>query len=203
MSATGQKEERGGIGRDLKGTSVWERGREVAQYRVLPEGDRQEGCLSSQLSVKSCGLARFPASICQLGDTHLLWPRGLVWEVSICVRKAGLLRKVTAERMPLLVERDAHALPVPQRPSALTLSCLLSPCSPTWSTPWGCHTHSLAPLDLEASCAWSQWHACLGVTCPQNFQIRGVTLCRRRHTQESHTQCDSEVTHPRKSRKLV
>lgn len=112
------RKRRGVAGHDLKGTSSWERGREVAQYRVLPEGDRQEGCLSSQLSVKSCGLARSPASICQLRDAHLLWPLGLAWEVSICVQKAGLLPKVTAERMPLLVERDART-PCP----AASLGC--------------------------------------------------------------------------------
>lgn len=92
----------------------------MAQCRVLPEGDRQEGCLSSQLFVKSRGLARFPASLCQIGDAHLLWPWGLAWEVLICVRKAGPLPKVTAKQMPMLVESDAQALPVLQRPSAVT-----------------------------------------------------------------------------------
>ena len=86
----------------------------MAWNYVLPEGDRLEGCLSSQLSVKSCGLARSPVSICQICDTSPLRPRGLVWEVLICIQEAGLVQKVTAEQVPTLVGNDARSLHILQ-----------------------------------------------------------------------------------------
>lgn len=117
-------------------------GREVAWYHVLPQGGGQAGCLSSQLLVKSHGLACFPASICQIGDTHPSWPRGLAWEALICVQKAGLLAKVTAEQMPLLAETDAHALRVPPCPSAFTQPRVCCPHAPCHDAPPRAVTHA-------------------------------------------------------------
>ena len=109
-----QEKERHGICHDLKTTSAVRKRGEVAWNYVLPEGDRLEGCLSSQLSVKSCGLACSPVSICQICDTSPLRPRGLVWEVLICIQEAGLVQKVTAEQVPTLIENDARSLHILQ-----------------------------------------------------------------------------------------
>lgn len=65
---------------------------------VLPEETGWRAAFHSQLSVKSCGLARSPVTICQICDTSPLWPLGLVWEVLICIQEAGLVQKVTAEQ---------------------------------------------------------------------------------------------------------
>lgn len=78
--------------------------------------------------------------------SHVVWPTflfrmpdrrqppltalGLAWEVLICVQKAGLLPKVTAERILVLAESDAHVLLAPQHPSAFKQPGICCPHAP-------------------------------------------------------------------------
>lgn len=118
LSAMGQREERGGISHDLKSQVYVGRDTSLPQYCVLRETGKRLPFLPAVC--KSCGLAHGPVSICQIRDTHLLWPWGLAWEVLLCVRKAGLLPKVTAGQTPVLADSDTHALPVPYCTAAIT-----------------------------------------------------------------------------------